>query len=106
RPTKMYTLSLHDALPIWSNLGNREDYLQEAIHQINLRVGTVVSVSGLYETPSWGFDSHHFLNATTLVHSYFPAEDILAEILQIEKELGRNRKDSEGYQAKIGRASW
>lgn len=87
-------------LSLGSNLGNREDYLQEAIHQINLRVGTVVSVSGLYETPSWGFDSHHFLNAATLVHSYFPAEDILAEILQIEKELGRNRKDSEGYQAR------
>jgi len=73
-------------LSLGSNLGNRENYLQEAISQINNRVGTVISVSGLYETPSWGFESYNFLNAAVLVHSYFEAEIILAEIMQIEKE--------------------
>src|SRR5690606_10524147 len=87
-------------LSLGSNLGNRENYLQEAISQINNRVGTVISVSGLYETPSWGFESYNFLNAAVLVHSYFEAEIILAEIMQIEKELGRNRQNSEGYQAR------
>lgn len=87
-------------LSLGSNLGNRENYLQEAIFEINNRVGTVISVSKVYETPSWGFDSHHFLNAAILVHSYFEPEIILSEILQIEKELGRNRENLDGYQAR------
>ena len=87
-------------LSLGSNLGDRKVFIIEAIEKIGQRVGTVIDISTLYETPSWGFDSHPFLNAAVLVHSYFSAEDILTTVLQIEKELGRNRNNTANYQAR------
>ncbi len=87
-------------LSLGSNLGDRKAFIATAIEQIGQRVGTVIDISTLYETPSWGFDSHPFLNAAVLVHSYFSAEYILTTVLQIEKELGRKRGDTDNYQAR------
>lgn len=87
-------------LSLGSNLGNRQAFIQQAIALIDQRVGTVISVSKLYETPAWGFESHHFLNAAILVHTYFSAEDVLHKILNIEHDLGRNRHSSNGYKAR------
>lgn len=87
-------------LSLGSNLGNRQAFIQQAIALIDQRVGTVISVSKLYETPAWGFESHHFLNAAILVHTYFSAEDVLHKVLNIEHDLGRNRHSSNGYKAR------
>ena len=84
-----------------SNQGNRKVNLQKAVDLIHEKVGTVIKVSPVYETPSWGFESDAFYNAALLLHSSKLAQDILSELLQIENDLGRVRSNENGYQARI-----
>lgn len=88
-------------LSLGSNQGNRLENIRSAIALIHKTIGTVIKVSRLYETPSWGFDSDAFYNCTLLVHTRLSAKNVLEEILHIEKILGRIRKEQLGYQARI-----
>lgn len=83
-----------------SNQGNRFENIQNAITLIHKNIGTVIRVSRLYETPSWGFESDAFYNCALLLHTYFSAETVLNKIFSIEKDLGRIRTSQEGYQAR------
>jgi len=89
-------------LSIGSNLGDRLSNINDSINLIHAKVGTVVKVSYLYESPSWGFDSHPFYNCAVVLHTNKNAQDVLSAILKLEKDLGRNRAvDADGYQARI-----
>lgn len=89
-------------LSIGTNQGNRLENIQQCLQLIHQEVATVVRVSKVYETPSWGFDSDAFYNVCILVHTFDSASTILSKILQIEKQMGRLRpKDSLGYQSRI-----
>jgi deoxyguanosine kinase len=88
-------------LSIGSNEGNRLENIELGIEAIHENIGTVVTVSKLYETPSWGFESEAFYNCALLLHTTKDAEEVLSIILQIEVKLGRIRTDSEGYQPRI-----
>jgi deoxyguanosine kinase len=68
------------------------------IHQ---EVGTVIKISKLYETPSWGFDGDAFYNCALVVHAFSSAHKILEQILNIEQQLGRVRDTSLEYQSRI-----
>jgi len=87
-------------LSLGSNQGNRKNNLQQAIDLINYEVGSVISISPIYETPSWGFESDAFYNCAILIHSFKSAEDILNRCLQIETRLGRIRNQTSGYAAR------
>ncbi len=43
-------------LGIGSNVGNRLDYIQNAIDSIHSNVGTISKISSCYENPAVGFD--------------------------------------------------
>lgn len=86
---------------IGSNVGNRLEHLTQAIHAIHEQVASVVKVSPLYETPAWGFESAAFYNGVVVLHSYKSAQKILAQLLKIEKQMGRVRTQDQGYQARI-----
>lgn len=88
-------------LSIGTNQGEKFANIKHAIDLIHFEIATVVKVSKLYESPSWGFESAIFYNCAVLVHSCKTSKEILGEILQAEKKLGRIRNDSEGYQARI-----
>lgn len=88
-------------LSLGTNQGNRLDNINTCIQFIHQRIGIVLRVSKLYETPSWGFESDAFYNCVILVHSSFSAEKILRKIASIEKEMGRIRKKDTGYEARI-----
>lgn len=88
-------------LSLGSNQGNRLQNIELAIDAIHQYAGTVVKVSRLYETPSWGFDSEAFYNCALLLHTSKDALDILSKILEIEQKMGRVRNVSAGYQARI-----
>jgi len=79
-------------LSLGSNIGNRLENMEDCIQFIHQRIGLVLRVSQLYETPSWGFESDAFYNCAILVHSSFSADKILRKITSIEKEMGRIRK--------------
>lgn len=88
-------------LSLGSNVGNRLEQLTLAIKFIHEQLGTVVRVSSVYETPAWGFESEPFYNAVILVHSQISPEKFLKHILTIEKKMGRIRKLSSQYEARI-----
>ena len=88
-------------LSIGSNQGNRLENMEHCIEMLHQNLGTVVSVSSLYESDSWGFDSDSFYNCAVLIHSHKNAQRVLKECLKIEKKLGRIRTPNAGYQPRI-----
>ncbi|NMH27475.1 2-amino-4-hydroxy-6-hydroxymethyldihydropteridine diphosphokinase [Flavobacterium silvaticum] len=87
-------------LAIGSNEGNRLEQVSDAIFALHQKVGTVIRLSKLYESESWGFSSEPFYNCAVLIHSFFEAEHILDLILSIEEKAGRKRSGEPGYTAR------
>ncbi len=85
-------------LSLGSNLGDRVANLQKAIDKISESIGFVRSISSVYKTAAWGFDGAYFLNACIEVNTQLSPKDLLQQILTTEKELGRNRIESDTYQ--------
>jgi 2-amino-4-hydroxy-6-hydroxymethyldihydropteridine diphosphokinase len=77
-------------LSIGSNLGDRLAYLKNAVTGLG---GTVVRISGVYETPPWGdADQPAYLNAAVLVRD--PAAEPrtwLGRAQDLERAAGRVR---------------
>lgn len=88
-------------LSIGSNQGNRLENIQKCIQLIQLELGTVFSVSKLYESPSWGFESDSFYNCAIAIHTHKSAQKLLSGLLKIEKKMGRIRNQQDGYQPRI-----
>ena len=79
-------------LSIGGNLGNRMDNLNVAIRKIRQNVGEIIIQSPVYETQAWGIkDQPDFLNQVILVQTYLTAQQVLQEVLNIEKKMGRLR---------------
>ena len=87
-------------LSIGSNQGDRLENITQCIDLIHHQMGTVIGVSKLYETPSWGFDSAAFYNAAVVIHTYQSPQQVLDCLMIIEKQLGRVRNGQSGYQAR------
>ncbi len=84
-------------LLLGSNLGDREQLIEEAITAISSRIGQVKARSSMYETAAWGKeDQPGFINFALAVDTMMPAIEVLAEALAIEKELGRVRLEKWG----------
>ena len=88
-------------LSLGTNQGNRLENIERCIAAIHQEIGTVIKVSKLYETPSWGFESEDFYNCALIVHTHKTAHKILDEVLLLEETLGRVRSEIEGYQARV-----
>ena len=88
-------------LSLGSNQGNRLENIEQCIDLLHKEVGTIVRVSSLYESDSWGFESDSFYNCAVLVHTHKNSQKILKSILKTEKKLGRIRYESGKYQARI-----
>jgi deoxyguanosine kinase len=87
-------------LSLGSNQGNRLDVLQQCIQLLHQEVGTVIKISTVYETPAWGFESDAFYNCALWLHTSFSAVKVLQQVLKIEKQLGRVRTATQGYQSR------
>ena len=88
-------------LSIGSNQGNRLEAIKNCIALIHQEIGTVIKVSKVYETAAWGFDSDAFYNCALVLHTHFPAAEVLLKALTVEQKLGRIRKQDSGYQSRI-----
>ena len=82
-----------------SNMGDKEAVFTQACQLINKRCGTVVKVSSAYESEPWGFEAEEwFLNRVVVVETELSPMDLLRQLLDIEKELGRVRHpEIQGY---------
>lgn len=88
-------------LSIGTNQGNRLENIERCLKMIHQELATVVKVSKLYETPSWGFESDAFYNVAILIHTFNSAGVILEKVLQLEHQMGRLRTEASGYQSRI-----
>jgi deoxyguanosine kinase len=88
-------------LSLGSNQGNRLANIEQCLELIHQEIGTIIKVSKLYETPSWGFESEAFYNCALVLHTSQSPQQILEEVLIVEKKLGRIRNENAGYQSRI-----
>lgn len=79
------------AVALGSNLGDREQALSAAIHDLRT-LGTVTAVSSFVDTEPVGYlDQPRFLNAAALLETALAPLDLLRALLHVEQEHGRDR---------------
>lgn len=84
-------------LSLGSNLGDRNDYLKQALHFLGEMVDKTVSESAIYEYPPWGYNSDNFfLNMAVILNTSRTPEDLLGLIKGIESKMGRESANN-GY---------
>ncbi|MFI8377413.1 2-amino-4-hydroxy-6-hydroxymethyldihydropteridine diphosphokinase [Leeuwenhoekiella sp. NPDC079379] len=84
-------------LSLGSNQGNSFENLQNAVDQIFLELGNVKQISPVYKTKAWGFEGADFLNCVVLIQTRLESSEVIALVLDVEKDLGRKRSGQEGY---------
>lgn len=94
KPSKLVYIALG------SNKGNKLQYLQSAVDTIFDSVGTVKKLSKVYKTPALGFGGDDFYNTCIKVETHLSPKKLLKALQQIEKNLGRSEKTSNGYQSR------
>lgn len=83
-------------LSLGSNLGDRAGNLNAAIDRLR-SLGEVVTVSSFYETEPVEFTAQPwFLNCAVEMNTEKTPQQILASILEIEQQLGRQRGQKNG----------
>ncbi len=87
-------------ISLGSNVGDTFQNLQRAVDLIYEDIGSILKISPVYETASWGFEADDFLNAVILVQTRFSPKKVLRELLIIENKLGRLRNEESGYQSR------
>ncbi|TXD54149.1 MULTISPECIES: 2-amino-4-hydroxy-6-hydroxymethyldihydropteridine diphosphokinase [unclassified Polaribacter] len=84
-------------LSLGTNQGDKLDNLQNAIDLIADKVGSIQKISSVYKTASWGFESADFFNICLKTTTQHLPEKLMQILLEIEKELGRKRKETSAY---------
>ncbi|WP_020527449.1 2-amino-4-hydroxy-6-hydroxymethyldihydropteridine diphosphokinase [Flexithrix dorotheae] len=75
-----------------TNLGNREENLDQAMLKIKETIGQVLQKSSVYETAAWGIEEQPaFYNQVLKVNTNLPPEVLLQKLLEIEVKMGRIR---------------
>lgn len=96
------TQSSHTALIAFGgNLGDPITTLRRALPMIEEVVGPITKLSSLYETKALtlrGEVHANYINAVLEVSTTRGPEEILAELLRIEHELGRNRSPDKRWE--------
>ncbi len=88
-------------LSLGSNLGDKIMNLNKAVLLISAKIGKLIQTSSIYETAPWGFKSEHsFYNQVILIETELKPDDVLNQILQIEKHIGRNRSTIQ-YESRV-----
>ncbi|MCR1973397.1 2-amino-4-hydroxy-6-hydroxymethyldihydropteridine diphosphokinase [Clostridium sporogenes] len=76
-----------------SNIGEKESYIKRALKKIEERGMKIIKVSPIYETEPYGvLDQDSFLNGVVKIETNLIPEDLIGELLNIEKQLDRVRE--------------
>lgn len=92
-------ISVHTAyLSLGSNIGDRTSHLEEAKRALTERIGTIISVSNVYENPPVGFNADQdFLNICLAINTPLALPELLLALKEIEQEMGRKPSTGSGY---------
>ncbi len=83
-------------LSLGSNIGDREEHLRDAIARLQ-REGRVVAIASFYETEPVEFtEQAWFLNCAAALETSATPEQLMADLLEIEQEMGRHRVQNKG----------
>lgn len=88
-------------LALGSNKGDSFINLQNAIDNIFETVGNIISIANVYKTKAVGFNGDDFLNTCIAITTSLSPNTLLTALLDIEKKLGRTRKNSMNYESRI-----
>lgn len=89
-------------LSLGTNMGDRKKNLARAIRYLNVSIGHIIDLSGIYESEPWGFDAdNNFLNIVVEVITDLTPMEMMKKSLDIEEKLGRVRNSSEAYTSRI-----
>jgi len=88
-------------ISLGTNEGDRLQNLQKTIDVLYEEVGNILTISPIYETSSWGFESEDFLNCCVCLTSSLSPQDLLNTFKRIEKSFGRKDKTGDSYQARV-----
>jgi len=84
-------------LLLGGNQGDVRSVFLQTLGLIRASVGTIKTLSPVYRSEPWGFETgESFLNQVVIVNTALDPEDLLKEILDIEKKMGRVRNDENG----------
>ncbi|PIH03130.1 2-amino-4-hydroxy-6-hydroxymethyldihydropteridine diphosphokinase [Clostridium combesii] len=76
-----------------SNIGEKESYIKRALEKIEERGMKIIKVSSIYETEPYGvLDQDSFFNGVVKIETNLTPEDLIGELLHIEKQLDRVRE--------------
>jgi 2-amino-4-hydroxy-6-hydroxymethyldihydropteridine diphosphokinase len=83
-------------LSLGSNIGDREAQLREAVSRLTV-LGRVAALSSFYETEPVEFtEQAWFLNCALALETARTPQELMAEILRIEEQMGRRRVQNKG----------
>ena len=88
-------------ISLGSNKGDKFKNLQRAIDCIHMQLGQIKQISKVYKSAAFGFEGDDFLNTCLILETELKPKKLLKKLLSIEKELGRTRAKSKGYQSRI-----
>lgn len=78
-------------------MGNRTAYLQQAAKIIDVRCGSIIAASHIYETAAWGLtEQPAFYNQAFALHTALAPARLMQELLNIETGMGRERTQKMG----------
>ncbi len=85
-------------LLLGSNIEPRKKFLDKAAFLLGQELGNISAGSSIYESKPWGFEaSVNFLNRILVFETTKLPEVVLDICLDVEMNLGRERKDKKGY---------
>jgi 2-amino-4-hydroxy-6-hydroxymethyldihydropteridine diphosphokinase len=83
---------VHYVVGLGSNLGDRRGHLVRGAARV-AELGLILGRSAIYESPAWGGpEQGPFLNAALSLATGLEPEALLDALLEIERELGRERR--------------
>jgi 2-amino-4-hydroxy-6-hydroxymethyldihydropteridine diphosphokinase len=90
-------MTQHLFLSLGGNLGNTREIFEGAYPHIEKKIGKIAVYSSIYQTEAWGpIPQADFLNQVVLVTTTLKPEACLTELLEIERQFGRERKERWG----------
>jgi 2-amino-4-hydroxy-6-hydroxymethyldihydropteridine diphosphokinase len=80
-----------------SNLGDRQENLDRARHEISRSVGEIITTSSVYKTAAWG-NTHQpdFYNQVIEIRSAPDPGKLISDTQMIEQKMGRTREEKWG----------
>lgn len=79
-------------LSLGTNLGDKEANLSRARDRIRESCGSITGFSGIYHSPSWGYDSmNDYFNQCVNLETALEPAVLMQQLLATEEQMGRKR---------------